>query len=69
MQIADFRAGLENRFAIEFEDNTQDAVRGWVLRTHVKGHAAAASVIRIGWFDAGWIRCFELVFRIERRYI
>ncbi len=38
VQIADDRIGFEDDFAIEFQDYPQNAVRGWMLRSHIEDH-------------------------------
>ncbi len=40
MQIADIRSGFEDRFAVEFQQQTQHAMGRRVLRPHVEHHGA-----------------------------
>ncbi|SKU60341.1 Uncharacterised protein [Mycobacteroides abscessus subsp. abscessus] len=35
MQITDTAAHIGHRLALDLQDQTQHAVRGWMLRTHV----------------------------------
>lgn len=40
VQEADMRVGAENLFAVQFEDEAEHTVRGWVLRAKVEGEVA-----------------------------
>src|SRR5690242_20573269 len=45
MQKADLGHHLEHRLALDSEKETQDAMRTWVLRSHIDGHRIVAHPI------------------------
>ena len=47
MEIAHVRHGLGDDFTVEFEDDSQHAVRGRVRRPHVQDHLFALNVLEL----------------------
>ncbi len=48
MEVADYALGAEDFFAIELQDDSQDAVRGGMLRAHVDDELVGIEVRPIG---------------------
>ena len=47
MQITHIRLGFRDQFAIQFEHDAQDAMRGRMRRPHVQNHLLALHVLKL----------------------
>jgi hypothetical protein len=51
VQVADFGIKADDDFAIDLEHQAQDAVRRWMLRTHVEDHGLVGGALGDGCFE------------------